>query len=110
VHIVRQNRSGEREVVGTLYPSELLGELSLLDDSPCSSSIVAAEDSELIGFFKPDLMDILVTKPQMGCKILLRLAEEMAHILRGDYARLIDMGFPFAETEDHGVELDPTAS
>jgi len=110
VHIVRQNRAGESEVVGTLYPAELVGEFSLIDDSPRSSSIVAAEESEIIGFFKPDLMDILVTKPQMGCKILLRLAEEMAHILRGDYARLVDMGFPFVEVEEHDVELDPTAS
>ena len=110
VDIVRLGRSGKSEVVGTLYPPELLGEFSLLDDSPRSSSIVAAEDNELIGFFKPDLMDILVTRPQMGCKILLRLAEEMAHILRGDYTKLLDMGFPFVEVEEGGVEMDPTAS
>ncbi|MDP7449643.1 MAG: cyclic nucleotide-binding domain-containing protein, partial [Candidatus Latescibacteria bacterium] len=51
VHIVRDREDG-REVVGTLGREELLGEFALLDDTPRSTSVVAAERSELIGFFK----------------------------------------------------------
>ena len=92
-------------VLGTLHSPELIGEFALLDDSPRSSSLIAAEPSELIGFFKPDLMDILVTNPELGCKILLRMSEEMARNLQRDYRRLCTMGFPF-DSSRKGVAMD----
>ena len=95
-------------VLGTLHSPELIGEFALLDDSPRSSSLIAAEPSELIGFFKPDLMDILVTNPELGCKILLRMSEEMARNLQRDYTRLCTMGFPF-DSSRKGVAMDPIA-
>ena len=95
-------------VLGTLHSPELIGEFALLDDSPRSSSLIAAEPSELIGFFKPDLMDILVTNPELGCKIMLRMSEEMARNLQRDYTRLCTMGFPF-DSSRKGVAMDPIA-
>ena len=108
VDIVRESLDGDREVVANLGPGELLSEFSLVDGTPRTSSIIAAESSELIGFFKPDLMDILVTKPGLGCKIVLRLAEEMCKSLNKDYARLQEYGYPFPESERHEEALDPT--
>ena len=95
-------------VLGTLHSPELIGEFALLDDSPRSSSLISAEPSELIGFFKPDLMDFLVTNPELGCKILLRMSEEMARNLQRDYTRLCTMGFPF-DSSGKGVAMDPIA-
>ena len=95
-------------VLGTLHSPELIGEFALLDDSPRSSSLIVAEPSELIGFFKPDLMDILVTNPELGCKILLRMSEEMVRNLQRDYTRLCTMGFPF-DSSRKGVAMDPIA-
>lgn len=93
VHIVRE--SGD--VVATLGPDQLLGEFALLDETPRSTSVVAAEKSELVGFFKPDLTDILSTHPAMGCMILLRLGEDMTATLNKDYKRLRDLGWPHLE-------------
>jgi hypothetical protein len=70
---------------------------------------VAAEKSELIGFFKPDLMDILATNPELGCMILLRLGEEMTATLNKDYGRLREMGWPFEGQRDEET-LDPTTT
>jgi CRP/FNR family cyclic AMP-dependent transcriptional regulator len=109
VNIVR-SRGGESQVVDTLHPPALLSEFALVDDAPRSTSIVAAEPSQLIGFFKPDLLDLLVTKPGMGCAILLRLAEEMSRILNRDYQKLLDLGYPFIEAEEVSADLDPTMS
>lgn len=109
VNVVRQDPDQGRQVLGTLYPPELIGEFALLDDNPRSTSIVAAEPSELIGFFKPDLMDIMVTRPAMGCAILLRLAEDMTATLASDYAELRSLGFPFPDQSDE-ERLDPTTS
>ncbi|HCL31870.1 MAG TPA: hypothetical protein DIC52_26020 [Candidatus Latescibacteria bacterium] len=109
VDIVRAAADGRREVIGTLGPEELLGEFALLDDSPRSTSVVAAERSELIGFFKPDLTDILATDPAMGCMILLRLGEDMTATLNKDYRRLCELGWPLLDRTD-GDTLDPTTS
>ena len=105
VHIVRHHLDHTETVIDTLGPNELLGEFALVDSTPRTSSLVAAEPSELIGFFKPDLMDILVTNPAMGCKILLRLAEEMTLRLAADYRHLHELGYPFPEDVDAPDEL-----
>ena len=75
VNVVRQLRSGEYVVIGSLGPGELLGEFAIIDDSPRSTSIVAAEPSDLIGFFRPDLMDLIDTNPTLGFKILYRISQ-----------------------------------
>ena len=108
VDIVRDAPDGSSQVVGTLGPPELLGEFALLDDTPRSTSIIAAEASELIGFFKPDLTNILDTNPEMGCMIVLRLGEDMVATLNRDYAELRELGWPFAG-RDGPETIDPTA-
>lgn len=97
VQIVRQGVDRIPFVVNTLGPGELLGEFALLHDTPRTADLVAVERSELIGFFKPDLMDILVTNPSLGCKILLRLAEQMSQTLARDYQALVQLGYGFLE-------------
>jgi CRP/FNR family cyclic AMP-dependent transcriptional regulator len=78
VQVVR-HEAGERNLVlDTLGEGELLGEFALLDDSPRSTSIVAAEESDVIGFFRSDLVDLIQTQPQMGFKVLYRLAQIMS--------------------------------
>ena len=110
VNIVRDHLDGQQEVVANLGVNELLSEFALVDGTPRTSSIVAAEPSELIGFFKPDLMDIMVTKPSLGCKIVLRLAEEMCQVLNKDYAHLQEYGYPFPDFSAEEKALDLTQS
>ena len=74
---------------------------------------MAARHSELIGFFKPDLMETLATNPVLGCKILLRLAEEMSRSLAADYGALRALGYPFLEglgSLEALAQADPTLS
>lgn len=78
VNVVRQLSSGESVVIGSLGTGELLGEFAILDDSPRSTSIVAAEPSDMIGFFRPDLMDLIETDPRLGFKILYRVSQIMS--------------------------------
>ena len=63
-----------------------------------------------IGFFKPDLLDIMVTNPSMGCTIILRLLEDMTQSLNKDYRRLCDLGYHFVDEAIKDSELDPTLS
>ncbi|MDP6041167.1 MAG: cyclic nucleotide-binding domain-containing protein, partial [Candidatus Latescibacteria bacterium] len=82
---------GNRLVLDTLGDGELLGEFALLDDSPRSTSIIAAEPSDLIGFFRSDLVDLIQTQPKMGFKILYRLAQIMAHRMQDVMVDLRDV-------------------
>jgi len=101
VEIVQPRREGdaEPETVGVLGPGEIVGEFSIVDGAPRSSSLVASEPSELIGFFRPDLLDILRTQPGMGCRILLRIGEEMTRTLNSAYAALRKCGYPLSQGE-----------
>jgi CRP-like cAMP-binding protein len=100
VRILRPDAAGEEHLVDILGPGELLGEFALVDGSPRTSSVVAAERSELIGFFKPDLMDLMITDPGLGCKILLNLAEQMGRTLVRDYQTLAELGYDFLRDEE----------
>jgi CRP-like cAMP-binding protein len=91
VHVVRRGLNNAPLILGTLYPGELIGEFSLLDASPRSSGIAAAEFSTLIGFFQPDLMSLIDTDPNIGFKILMPLTQMMAEQHRRDMHNLRDL-------------------
>ena len=75
---------GQKHVFVTrLESGDFFGELSLVEDNGRrSASAVAAEDSVLIGFFKPDLIEILDRSPSTGVKIIFRLAEVLGRRLK----------------------------
>ena len=96
VDVVRPMGNGIYQKVGHLEAGDLLGEFSIIDDSPRSTSIVAAELSELLGFFKPDLMEMVETDPRLGLKIILRVTEMMTRRLVQDVALLHNLRRPVA--------------
>jgi CRP/FNR family cyclic AMP-dependent transcriptional regulator len=73
-----------REIYVTqLLAGDFFGELSLVEENGRrTATAVAREEALLIGFFKPDLMEILSRRPAMGTKITLRLAEVLGRRLK----------------------------
>jgi CRP-like cAMP-binding protein len=63
----------------------------LLGDTTRSATAVARERSELIGFFHPDLIDIINLHPSMGAKVSFGLAKTLAERLRYTNAQLRDI-------------------
>jgi CRP-like cAMP-binding protein len=69
--------------VTRLEAGDFFGELSLVEDGGRrTASALAAEDSILVGFFKPDLIEILDRSPSTGVKIIFRLAEVLGRRLK----------------------------
>ena len=78
--------------VTRLVNGDFLGELSLVEtNSRRTATAIAAEDSTLIGFFKPDLMDIVERQPATGVKILFRLGEVLGRRLKETTTKVTEL-------------------
>lgn len=73
---------GTRKELSVLKDGDFFGELSLLDESPRSASVIAVTDANLVGFFRPDLFEIMEKTPGTGLKIVLKVAEMIGERLR----------------------------
>jgi CRP/FNR family cyclic AMP-dependent transcriptional regulator len=72
---IKSNAQEGENLVTILGRGSFFGELSLVDpDNIRTATAVAMTKTVLIGFFKPDLMEVLERKPEMGVKIMLQLA------------------------------------
>lgn len=74
VAIQTKNAHGD-VLVTQLREGSFFGEIALVDgENLRTASAIALDRSNVIGFFKPDLMEILERKPAMGVKILFQLS------------------------------------
>ncbi len=73
---------GQQKNLAVLKSGDFFGELSLLDESPRSASAIAGSYCRIIGFFRPDLIDLLNRSPKSGTKILFKLGEVIGTRLR----------------------------
>lgn len=82
VEIIEEDKVTEQKILATLNDGSFFGDLALLDESPRSASAVTTNDSDIIGFFRPDFLDLLYRKPKLGIKVLLALAKVIGERLR----------------------------
>jgi CRP-like cAMP-binding protein len=83
-----------------LTEGDFFGELALVEENgKRSASAVAETDTRLIGFFKPDLFDIIQRQPATGVKITLGLSEVLAK-------RLIETNRILARLDDKLKEFE----
>ena len=60
----------------------LFGDQVLLDESPRTASAIAQEACHAIGFFRPDLLELIERNPRLGLKIVMRLSQMITVRLR----------------------------
>jgi CRP/FNR family transcriptional regulator, cyclic AMP receptor protein len=82
VSITISGKDGEARELAVLGDGDFFGELSLLDESPRSADAICKTDCLLIGFFRPDLFELIEKHSTLGNKIVLKLAEIVAQRLR----------------------------
>lgn len=73
---------GNKKDLAILKDGDFFGEIALIDESPRSASAICRTDCYIIGFFRPDLFEIIEKHPKLGIKIVLKLAEIIAERLR----------------------------
>jgi len=77
-----EDKDGNEKELATLADGDFFGEVALLDESPRSATAMCKTDCLLIGFFRPDLFQIIEKNAALGIKIVLKLAEIVAQRLR----------------------------
>jgi CRP-like cAMP-binding protein len=82
VSITIADHKGTEKELAVLSAGDFFGEIALLDESPRSANAVCVTDCLLIGFFRPDLFEIIEKNTALGIKIVLKLAEIVAQRLR----------------------------
>lgn len=82
VAIVDEDKRTDQRTLATLDEGSFFGDLALLDEDPRSASAITSVDSNIIGFFRPDFLDLLYRKPKLGIKVLFALAKVIGERLR----------------------------
>lgn len=82
VAIRQRAADGSSHLLATLTAGDFFGEQALLDETPRTASAVATEPCEVVGFFRPDLLELIESDPRLGLKIVLRLSQMISVRLR----------------------------
>ncbi len=82
IAIVVLDEKQQQKELTQLREGDFFGELALLDERSRSACAIARTPCKLIGFFRPDLFEVIRKYPQLGLKILLKLAEMVGERLR----------------------------
>jgi CRP-like cAMP-binding protein len=82
VKILQRGEDGTAQFLATLGRGDFFGEQALLDESPRTASAIATEPCNVIGFFRPDLLDLIENNPRLGLKIVMRLSQMISVRLR----------------------------
>lgn len=75
-------RDGHSVTVATVGPGDVLGEVSFLDDSPRTVSVVAGEEAVVRAWDKRTLSEALAFDPQLLAKFAVALCELLVERLR----------------------------
>jgi CRP-like cAMP-binding protein len=82
VRIFKSVKEGNEITLAEFVPPQFFGEIAVIEGGPRTASAVAVGDTDLLGFFKADLMELIETNPRAGAKILLRISEILCKRLR----------------------------
>ena len=73
-----------------LLPGDFFGEVALFGEQERTADAIAKGDTELIGFFRPDLEEWVERSPRHGSRVLMQLGKVLAGRLRASNARFGD--------------------
>ncbi|NLP04984.1 cyclic nucleotide-binding domain-containing protein [Candidatus Fermentibacteria bacterium] len=79
---VVDQRTGEDFFLARLLPGDVFGEMSFLDGSPRSATVVAESDSDVLTMTRSGFCLLMTANPHLGTLVLIYLGRMMAGRLR----------------------------
>jgi len=71
------NPDGREVILALLGPGDFLGEMALIDDEPCSASVMTLEESEFVSIGKNEFQKLLASSQDMTVKLLKVLSKRL---------------------------------
>jgi CRP/FNR family cyclic AMP-dependent transcriptional regulator len=105
VSISLSGKGEEERELAVLTEGDFFGELALIDESPRSANARCKSDCILIGFFRPDLFELIEKKNQLGIKIIFKLAEIVSQRLRKTDKELSKVKSQLERLQAEGVQV-----
>ena len=82
VQILHAGEQGQPIKLATLGAGDFFGEQALLDESPRTASALTLDSCQAIGFFRPDMLELIERNPRTGLKVIMRLSQMISFRLR----------------------------
>ena len=89
VDIYKQNLMGERQLMTSVKPGATLGEMSMIDGEPRFATCIALKETTLGVVTRDGMVKIILEKPSLGAKILIKLVTMLSKRLRHTSATLL---------------------
>ena len=89
IDIFKKNLMGEPQHITTVTPGMTLGEMSMIDGEPRAATCVAANESTFGVLTRDSMVKIILEKPSVGAKILIKLVTLLSQRLRHTNAMLM---------------------
>jgi CRP/FNR family cyclic AMP-dependent transcriptional regulator len=89
VDIYKKNLVGEQQHMTSVTPGMTLGEMSMIDGEPRFASCVALKETTFGVLTRDNMVKIILEKPSLGAKILIKLVTMLSQRLRQTSAKLL---------------------
>ncbi|MCC6534931.1 MAG: cyclic nucleotide-binding domain-containing protein [Burkholderiales bacterium] len=89
VDIFKNNAQAERQLMTSVGPGMTLGEMSMIDGEPRFATCIATDTTVFAVLTRDGMANIILEKPSLGAKILIKLVTMLSQRLRHTSARLL---------------------
>jgi len=89
VDIYKNSAQGERQLMTSVVPGMTLGEMSMIDGEPRFATCIATDMTTFAVLTRDAMANIILEKPSLGAKILIKLVTMLSQRLRQTSARLM---------------------
>jgi len=80
--VTKELEDGSVVRLATLDSGNFFGDVGLIDNSPRTATVQAVRDSEMIGFFRPELLKLMDSQARLASNLIFTLAKIVASRLR----------------------------
>ena len=90
IAIYKKSPAGSQQHMTSVAAGRTLGEMSMIDGEPRFATCIAAETSLFGVLSRDDMVRIVIDKPSLGAKILIKLVTMLSQRLRQTSAELLE--------------------